>query len=66
MRIYNICPLNYCTLKKSVVMGSYPHVQCDNRGGTHCSSCVSNYSLVLGSWKYKNCSGLSIVITLSG
>ena len=60
MRINNACPLNYCTLKKSVVMGSYPHVQCDNNhGGILCSSCVSNYSLVLGSWRCKNCSGLS-------
>ena len=60
MRINNICPLKYCTLKKSVVMGSYPHVQCDNnRGGILCSSCVSNYSLVLGSWKCRNCSALS-------
>ena len=60
MRINNACPLNYCTLKKSVVVGSYPHVQCDNnRGGILCSACVSNYSLVLGSWKCKNCSGLS-------
>ena len=60
VRIYNTCPLNYCALMKSVVMGSHPHVQCDNnRGGILCSSCISNYSLVLGSWKCKNCSGLS-------
>ena len=60
MRINDLCPINYCTLKKTVVMGSHPHVQCDNhRGGILCSSCVSNYSLVLGSWKCKNCSGLS-------
>ena len=60
VRIYNTCPLNYCALKKSVVMGSHPHVQCNNnRGGILCSSCISNYSLVLGSWKCKNCSGLS-------
>ena len=60
VRIYNTCPLNYCALKKSVAMGSHPHVQCDNnRGGILCSSCISNYSLVLGNWKCKNCSGLS-------
>ena len=60
VRIYNTCPLNYCALKKSVVMGSHPHVQCDNnRGGILCSSCNSNHSLILGSWKCKNCSGLS-------
>ena len=60
VRIYNTCPLNYCALMKSVVMGSHPHVQCDNnRGGILCSSCISNSSLVLGSWKCKNCSGLS-------
>ena len=60
VRIYNTCPLNYCALMKTVVMGSHPHVQCDNnRGGILCSSCISNYSLVLGSWKCKNCSGLS-------
>ena len=75
VRIYNMCPLNYCALKKSVVMGSHPHVQCDsNRGGILCSSCISNYSLVLGSWKCKNCSGLSrynfiwmtLIIALAG
>ena len=60
VRIYNTCPLNYCALKKSVAMGSHPHVQCDNnRGGILCSSCISNYSLILGSRKCKNCSGLS-------
>ena len=60
VRIYNTCPLNYCALKKSVVMGSHPHVQCNNnRGGILCSSCISNYSLVLGSWKCKNSSGIS-------
>ena len=60
VRIYNTCPLNYCALKKSVVMDSHPHVLCDNnRGGILCSSCISNYSLVLGSWKCKNCSGIS-------
>ena len=59
VRICNSCPLNYCTKKKSVVMGSHPHVQCDNnRGGILCSSCISNYNLVLGSWKCNRCSGL--------
>ena len=60
VRIYNTCSLNYCALTKSIVVDSYPHVQCNNnRGGILCSSCISNYSLVLGSWKCKNCSGLS-------
>ena len=57
--ICSTCPLNYCGKKKSVAMGSHPHVQCDNnRGGILCSSCISNYSLMLGSWKCKNCSGI--------
>ena len=60
VRIYNKCPLKYCTLKKTIVIGSHPHVQCENnRGGILCTSCISNYSLALGSWKCKNCSGLS-------
>ena len=60
LRIHSNCPLNYCSLKKIVAMGSHPHVQCDNnRGGIICSSCVFNYSLVLGGWKCKSCSGLS-------
>ena len=60
VRIYSTCPLKYCALKKSVVMGTHPHVLCDNNhGGILCSSCISNYSLVLGSWKCKNCSELS-------
>ena len=60
LRILNNCPLHYCSLTMSVNLDSYPHVQCNNnRGGILCSSCISKYSLVLGSWKCKNCSGLS-------
>ena len=75
LRLHHNCPLNYCSLKVHGSFVSIPDAQCDNnRGGILCGQCITNYSVVLGSWKCIDCSHLSrynfiwltVVIALAG
>ena len=75
LRVHKNCPLNYCSSNRNSIPLSNPDAQCKNhRSGILCGSCVDNYSVVLGSWKCRQCSHLSkynfiwlsIVIALAG
>ena len=75
LRVHKNCPLNYCSSNRNGIPLSNPDAQCKNhRSVILCGSCVDNYSVVLGSWKCRQCSHLSkynfiwlsIVIALAG
>ena len=75
LRVHKNCPLNYCSSNRNSIHPSNPDAQCINhRSGILCGSCVDNYSVVLGSWKCRQCSllskynfiWLSVVIALAG
>ena len=57
LRILDICPLNYCSVKKLGIYPSKPDTQCsNNHGGVLCGGCLANHSVILGSWKCMDCS----------
>ena len=60
LRIHHNCPLNYCSIKVNGTPPTNPDALCDyNHGGFLCGQCISNYSVVLGSWKCIKCSHVS-------
>ena len=60
LRVHKNCPLNYCYSNRNGIHPSNPDAQCKNhRSGILCGSCIDNYSVVLGSWKCRQCSHLS-------
>ena len=57
LRIHTKCPLNYCLKQTNFISLLKPDDQCaNNRGGVLCGGCLTNYSVVLGSWKCMECS----------
>ena len=56
LRIRNKCPFNYCQKLRHFISPLQPDTQCaNNRGGVLCGRCLDSYSVVLGSWKCKEC-----------
>jgi len=54
------CPLDYCRKGKKYISHLHLDVQCaHNRRGVLCGGCLANYSVVLNSWKCRQCSHLS-------
>ena len=65
------CPLNYCTKQQRHIDLSNPDEQCDfNHAGLLCGKCKENFSLILGSFRCKECSSgflaLLILFALAG
>ena len=74
LRAHQNCPLNYCSNRKNKSAANFD-TQCENNHeGILCGKCVTNHSVVLGSWKCMKCSHLSkynfiwltVVIALAG
>ena len=60
LRIHKNCPLNYCSSNRNGTCLYDPDTLCENHhSGILCGRYVANYSLVLGSWKCRQCSHLS-------
>ena len=61
LRTHLDCPLDYCLQTRKYISPLQHDVQCaNNRGGVLCGRCLTNYSVVLGSWKCMECSDSSI------
>lgn len=56
LRVHKTCPFNYCSLNRSGIHPSFPDAQCRHQhSGILCGGCVSNSSIILGSWKCRAC-----------
>ncbi len=76
LRVHKNCPLNYCTSIKNTDTMPHLHSLCaNNREGILCGQCKANFSIVIGSWKCKDCTGpfnaysfiwLTIIFAMAG
>ena len=52
-----VCPLSYCIPETKSISLQNADKQCNhNRSGVLCGQCISNYSVILGSWQCSDCS----------
>ena len=59
LKAHQNSPLNYCSNRKNISANNFDS-QCENNHeGILCSKCVTNHSVVLGSWKCMKCLHLS-------
>ena len=63
--LYHTCPVEYCTMEIVPVDLYNPDIQCaNNRSGMLCGACATNYSLMLGSSRCKECSNTYLALLL--
>ena len=59
------CPVEYCTMEIVPVDLDNPDIQCaNNRSGMVCGACATNYSLMLGSYRCRECSNTYLALLL--
>jgi hypothetical protein len=65
LSLFGACPVEYCKMENISFVLDNPDIQCaNNRSGVVCGACASNYSLMLGSSRCKECSNTYLTLLL--